>query len=68
MATPKRKVDLWPLIVGVIAAVGIIGSNSTGGITGHTRDPNEAGQVAVVTIAASTAAAEPPFRIVSFTE
>jgi len=34
----KKKFDIWPLVVGVIAAIGIIGSNSTGGITKQTSD------------------------------
>ncbi len=39
MQNPLKKKDLWPLIVGTIAAIGIIGSNSTGGITKTTREP-----------------------------
>lgn len=39
METQRKKWDLWPMIVGTIAAIGIIGSNSTGGITKTTREP-----------------------------
>lgn len=39
MSEKKKRFDLWPLIVGVIAAIGIIFSPSTGG--GITRQPTD---------------------------
>lgn len=67
MATPRKKMDLWPLIVGVIAAVGIIGSDSTGGITKQTRGPDETERWATTAVT-TTASTEPDFEVVSFTK
>lgn len=49
MNSEKKKFDIWPLVVGVIAAIGIIGSSSTGGITKQTPEA-----ASTVTTASST--------------
>lgn len=51
MQSPLKKKDFWPLIVGTIAAIGIIGSNSTGGITKITRESSETTAATVATAA-----------------
>lgn len=82
MNEKKKRFDLWPLIVGVIAAIGIIFSPSSGGgITKQSTDPssvqttaaagaatNDSAGIASTTSAPGGPSASTPLRLLNLTE